>query len=123
MFYNIERTLEFFPYACYIILGVTLLLFEIKNLKEMLIDRPRSEPGRGGFIPPSGEGYEYYVSSSTICYIFQNAKNRFRCYLIEGNLPRAPLKRDKYGQYFTIRCEDTGTCEKISDDAFCNTSV
>ena len=54
MYYSIERTLEFFPYACFVILGVMLVFFEIKNIKEMLIDRPRADPGRGGFIPPSG---------------------------------------------------------------------
>lgn len=118
MFYNIERTLEFFPYASWAVLVITLLFFEVKNIREMLIDRPHSEPGRGGFIPPSGEGYEYYVSNSTIVYILQKAKNRFRVYLIQGSSPNAPMKHDKHGQYFTIRCEDTGTAEKIIDNAF-----
>lgn len=121
MYYSIERTLEFFPYACFVILGVMLLLFEIKNLKEMLIDRPRADPGRGGFIPPSGDGYEYYVSKSTIVYILQKAKNRFRVYLIQGGTPNAQMKHDKHGHYFTVRCEDTSTAEKIIDNAFCTT--
>lgn len=118
MYYNIERTLEFFPYACFAILGVTLLFFEIKNIKEMLIDRPHADRGRDGFIPPCGDGYEYYVTNATIVYIIQKAKNRFRVYLIKGNAPKAHMKHDQYGQYFTVRCEDTGTAEKIVDDAF-----
>lgn len=123
MYYSIERTLEFFPYVCFVILGVTLLLFEIKNAKEMLVDKPRSDPGRGGFIPPSGEGYEYYVSNSTIVYIIQKAKNRFRIYLIQGNVPKVHMKHDKHGQYFTIHCEDSGTAEKIIDNAFCTATI
>ena len=123
MYYNIERTLEFFPYVCITILVAMLVIFEIKNLKEMLIDRPRSDPGRGGFIPPSGDGYEYYVSSATIVYILQKAKNRFRVYLIQGNTPNAHMRHDKHGKYFTVRCEDTGTAEKIIDNAFCTAAT
>lgn len=123
MYYDIELTLEFFPYACIAILVVILVFFEIKNLKEMLIDRPNSDPGRGGFIPPSGDGYEYYVSSSTIVYILHKAKNRFRVYLIRGNTPNVHIKHNKYGRYFTVRCEDTGTAEKIVDNAFCTSAT
>ena len=56
MFYNIERTLEFLPYVAWWILALTLVIFEVKNFKDMVIDRPKADPGRGGFIPPSGEG-------------------------------------------------------------------
>lgn len=118
MFYNIERTLDFLPCISWGILALTLVFLEVKNLKEMLIDRPQANPGRGGFIPPSGEGYEYYVSRSTIVYILQRAKNRFRIYLIQGESPNARMKRDKHGTYFTVRCEDTSTAEKIVDNAF-----
>ena len=123
MYYSIERTLEFFPAASLVILAVMLLFFEIKNIKEMLMDRPRPEPARGGFIPPSGDGYEYYVSNSNIVYILQKARNRFRVYLIQGNTPRAHIKCDKYGRYFTVSCEDTGTAEKIVDNAFSTVSA
>ena len=123
MYYDIELTLEFFPYTCIAILAAILVFFEIKNFKEMLIDRPDSDPGRGGFIPPSGDGYEYYVSCSTIVYILQKAKKRFRVYLIQGGTPNAHIKHDKHGKYFTVRCEDTGTAEKIVDKAFCTTAA
>ena len=118
MFYNIERTLEFLPYISWGILVMVLVFLEIKNLKEMLIDGPVAEPGRGGFIPPSGDGYEYYVSSSAIVYILQKAKNRFRVYLIQGDSPNTHMKHDKHGSYFTIRCEDTSAAEKIIDNTF-----
>ena len=118
MFNNIERTLAFFPYACLVLLVLALVFLEIKNRKEMLVDRPCAEPGRGGFVPPSGDGYEYYVSRSTIVYILRKAKNRFRVYLIQGGTPNARMKHDKYGQYFTIHCENTSAAEKIIDNAF-----
>lgn len=118
MFYNIEQTLKFLPCLSWGILALTLVLLEVKNAREMLIDRPVADPGRGGFIPPSGDGYEYYVSRSTIVYIIQKAKNRFRIYLIQGDGPNTRMKRDKHGVYFTVRCEDTSTAEKIVDNAF-----
>lgn len=118
MFYSIERTLEFLPNTASIILILVLLFLETKNLKEQLTDRSVADPGRGGFVPPSGEGYEYYISNSTIVYIFQRAKNRFRVYLIQGNSPDVRIKHDKHGNYFTVRCEDTSTVEKIIDQAF-----
>ena len=108
MFYNIERTLEFLPYVAWWILALTLVIFEVKNFKDMVIDRPKADPGRGGFIPPSGEGYEYDVSRSTIVYILQKAKNCFRVYLIQGDSPTVRVKHDKHGLYFTVRCEVNG---------------
>lgn len=119
MYYDIEKTLEFLPYVSWGILAVTLLILEIKNFKEMLVDRPSSEPGRGGFIPPpGGDGYEYYVSNATIVYILRKARKAFRVYIIKGSSPTARVKRDKHGEYFTVRCEDAGTAEKIIDNAF-----
>lgn len=118
MYYSIERTLEIFPYVCFFLLGVTLLFLEIKNIKEMVADRLDPNPGRGGFIPPSEEGYEYYVSNTTIVYILQKAKNRFRVYMILGDSPGVHMRHDKYGKYFTVHCKDTGTAEKIIDKTF-----
>ena len=119
MYYDIERTLDFFPYVSCAILAATLLILEIKIFKEMLVDRPSAEPGRAGFIPPSGgDGYEYYVSNTTIVYIFRKARKAFRIYIIKGPSPIAHMRRDKHGEYFTVRCEDTGTAEKIIDNTF-----
>lgn len=98
MFYNIERTLQILPGVCWAVLGIVLLFLEIKNFKEMVKDSP--EAGRGGFIPPSGDGYEYFVDSTRIVYVFQRAKNKFRIYLIQGDAPNVSMKHDKHGQYF-----------------------
>ena len=97
---------------------MVFLFLEVKNVKEQLRDKPVPEPGRGSFIPPEGEGYEYYISNSTIVYVLRKAKNRFRIYLIQGQSPAVNMKHDRYGNYFTIRCKDTGTAEKIVDKAF-----
>lgn len=118
MFYNIERTLQILPGVCWAVLGIVLLFLEIKNFKEMVKDSP--EAGRGGFIPPSGDGYEYFVDSTRIVYVFQRAKNKFRIYLIQGDAPNVSMKHDKHGQYFTVRSESTATAEKIIDNTFHN---
>lgn len=118
MFYNISKTLEILPYMAYGLLGIVWIIMEIKNFREQLSEVPVAEPGRGDFIPPPGEGYEYYVNSNSICYIFQKAKNRFKIYVIQGDSPAAKLKRDKYGTYFNARCQDTGAAERIVDVAY-----
>ena len=92
MFYNIERTLQILPGMCWAVLGIVLLFLEIKNFKEMVVDKP--EVGRDGFIPPSGDGYEYFVDSTRIVYVFQRAKNKFRIYLIQGDAPNVSMKHD-----------------------------
>ena len=89
MFYNIERTLQILPGVYWAVLGIVLLFLEIKNFKEMVKDSP--EAGRGGFIPPSGDGYEYFVDSTRIVYVFQRAKNKFRIYLIQGDAPNVSM--------------------------------
>lgn len=115
MFYNISRTLEILPYIAYSLLGIIWIILEIKNFREHVTESPVVEPGRNGFIPPPGEGYEYYVSSNNICYILQKAKNRFKIYVVCGDSPAAKLKRDKYGTYFNARCRNAGAAEKIVD--------
>lgn len=118
MIYHIEQTLEYLRYMSWGILLITLLFLEIKNFKEQLTDDPSADSGRSGFIPPHGNGWEYYVSSSTIVYILKKAKNRFRVYLIQGEKPFTHLKHDHYGVYFTVRAEEAGTAEKIVDQLF-----
>ena len=119
MYYNIERTIEFLPYISWGILVIIFIFLEIRNKKEILTLKPEAEASRGGFIPPSGNGYEYYVSSSMIVFIIQKAKNRFRVYFIQGDISsNLPVKHDKYGKYVTISASDTGTVEKIIDNTF-----
>lgn len=118
MFYNISKTLEILPYMAYGLLGIIWIFLEIKNYRGHVTEGPVAEPGREGFIPPPGEGYEYYVSSNNICYILQKAKNRFKVYVVRGENPSVNLKRDKYGTYFNARCQDAGAAEKIVDIAY-----
>jgi hypothetical protein len=118
MFYNISKTLEILPYLSYIILVTTWIILEIKHFTEQLTDGPMAEPGRGNFVPPPGEGYEYYVNSNSICYILSKAKYRYKIYVIRGEAPAAKLKKDKYGVYFNARCQDAGAAEKIVDVAY-----
>lgn len=118
MFYNISRTLEIMPYLSYIILFIVWLCIETKCYKEQLSDDPQPEPGRENFILPPGDGYEYYVSANSIVYILRKAKRRFRIYVIYGESPGVRMKKDKYGRYFNVRCQDAGSAERIIDKAF-----
>lgn len=99
-------------------LGLFYCFWKSKILKKWL--KTAQEAGRGGFIPPSGDGYEYFVDSTRIVYVFQRAKNKFRIYLIQGDAPNVSMKHDKHGQYFTVRSESTATAEKIIDNTFHN---
>lgn len=118
MFYNISRTLEVMPYISWSVLFIVWLFIEIKCYKEQLSDEPQAEPGRENFILPPGDGYEYYVSSNCIVYILRKARNRFRVYVVQGEMPGVKIKKDQYGMYFNARCQDTGSAERIVDKAF-----
>ena len=118
MFYNISRTLEVKPYISWSVLFIVWLFIEIKCYKEQLSDEPQAEPGRENFILPPGDGYEYYVSSNCIVYILRKARNRFRVYVVQGEMPGVKIKKDQYGMYFNARCQDTGSAERIVDKAF-----
>lgn len=118
MFYHISRTLEFLPYMAYAILGLVWVFMEVKCFRELQREKPGETAWREGFIPPPGEGYEYYVNANSICYIQQKAKNRFKIYIVQGDRPAAKLKQDKYGTYFNASCQDAAAAEKIVDVAF-----
>lgn len=115
--YDISKTLEILPYLSWGLLAVVLAVLEFKNFREQLSDGPTAEPGRGGFIPPPGDGYEYYVSASTIVYILKKY-GAYRVYVVQGDNPNAKLKHDRYGTFFCARGADTGTIEKIVDAAY-----
>lgn len=118
MFYHISRTLEILSYMAYALLGIVWIIMEIKNYCETHREPDGDTPWREGFIPPPGEGYEYYVNANSLCYILHKAKNRFKIYIIQGERPAAKLKRDKYGTYFNASCQDAAAAEKIVDVAF-----
>ncbi|MCD7748980.1 MAG: hypothetical protein LUH42_02900 [Oscillospiraceae bacterium] len=116
----IARTMQFLPYVSLAVLVAALLFLEVKAWREQSTEEPEPEPGRAGFInPPGGEGYEYYVNGTNIVYILRKAKRRFRVYLAKTTTsPSAKVKRDRWGQYFTVRCNDAAACEHIVDAAF-----
>ena len=116
MYYNISRTLEFLPYVCWFILVACLILFEVKNFKSMLADRPVPDNARDGFIPPHGDGYEYYAGGN-ILYIVRKGPNRFRVYLVTGDGPNVKYKTDQYGRFFSVSAGDYATVEKIIENA------
>lgn len=118
MFYHISRTLEILPYIAYALLGIVWITMEIKNYCDTHREPEGDTPWREGFIPPPGEGYEYYVNANSLCYILHKAKNRFKIYIIQGEQPAAKLKRDKYGTYFNASCQNAAAAEKIVDVAF-----
>lgn len=118
MFYDISRTLEALPYLSFIVLAAVLVLLEVRDYRERLTEQPEPEPGRSGFVPPPGDGYEYFVTSGKICYILRKSKRICRVYVVQGQNPGINLKHDRYGQYFTVQAHDPATAEKIVDAVF-----
>ena len=117
MYYNISRTLEYLPYVSWTILAASLIFFEVKNFRTMLADRAGAEPGRGGFIPPPGDGYEYYAEGS-ILYIVRKGPDRFRVYIVTGDGPNVAFKNDRYGRFFSVSASDSATVEKIIENIY-----
>lgn len=117
MTYDITQTLVFLPYVAWAALALTFIFLEVRAFRETLADGPVPEAGRGSFIPPRGEGYEYYVSASTMVYILKKNNSTHRVYLISGEAPAAKLKQDRYGTYFTVRAANAATVENIVDRA------
>ena len=120
MSYHITKALEIMPYVTIGLLALLLLFFEIKAFRESHGDSPVGDPARGGFLPPPGDGYEYCVSAGVIVYILRKASNRFRVYLVQGDANGVSFKRDRYGQYISLRCENAATAEKIADNLLGN---
>lgn len=116
MYYSIERLLSILPPLSWAIVLLTFLILEVKNYTESLREEPEQE--RSGFTPPPGTGYEYYVQSGTIVYLLQKARNRFRVYVIQGETPNVPCRRDRFGRFFTISCGDNATAERMIDRAY-----
>ncbi len=117
MYYNISKTLEILPYVSWFILAVNLIFFEVRNFRSMLADRAAPDSFRGGFVPPSGDGYEYYAGGD-ILYILRKGPNRFRVYIVTGEGPAVPLKTDQYGKFFSVSAGDNATVEKIIENAY-----
>ena len=117
MFYSISRTLEVLPYLSWLVLGIGLILLEVKNFNGQVGDGPTPDPSRNGFIPPPGDGYEYYMKGS-ILYIVRKGAKRFRVYIAKGDAPDVKMKQDRYGRYFSVRSAECSIVEKIIEKAY-----
>ena len=118
MYYSISRTLEIMPYISYAILTIFLILLEIRNWREHLTDSPCAEPGRDGFIPPPGNGYEHYISSNAIVYLLRKSAKKYRVYLVRGETTKARIKCDRYGRYFKVTSDNPAAAERIAEKVF-----
>ena len=124
MYYSITKTLEVMPYISFFAILIYWVILEIKCIKQQLNEKVTVEPIRGNFIPPAGNGYEYYVNSKSVVYILQRYKKHFRIYVTEGEFPiNVKIKKDKHGQYFDIRSEDCATVERIIDSTYKNSEI
>ena len=118
MYYSMEQTLTVLPYLCWGILGVTLLFLEIRFYASQVKLGKDPEPGRGGFIQPPGDGYEYYATKGVIVYILKKG-DHYRVYLETSSPPSGvALRRDRYGTYFLVRAKNTAEAERIVDQSF-----
>ena len=111
MNYDIAATLEFLPYVAWVVLGVTLIILEIRAYQSS----GQRAPGDTGFVPPRGDGYRYYVDSESVVYIHRRSANQFRIYVIEGRMPVTALRHDACGSYFTVYARDASLAEEQID--------
>lgn len=114
--YNIEYTLSIMPHICITCLLTVLVVLEVR---EGLTRHPtKSAPAIGGFIPPPGDGYEYFVSQNEILYIQKRTHTLYRVYLVHGDIENMKLRSDKYGNYISIHGQNTAAVEQTLDNLF-----
>lgn len=110
MIYSMENTMAILPQICLIILGVCLLLIELRgerpqNVSDLVMIPECERRGflrRRDFILPPGEGVGYSVGNSRF-YIMRRDDDLFRVYVAKGRAPSGAVRRDRFGRYFTIR--------------------
>lgn len=116
--YNIEYILSILPQ---ISLTCLLTVFIGLEVKEALTRHStKSTPAIGGFIPPPGEGYEYFVSPNEILYIQKRSRTLYRAYLVRGYPENIKFRfhSDKYGSYISIHGQNTAAVEQTLDNLF-----
>jgi hypothetical protein len=104
------------PYICWVTIGITAVVREGINISTQVREEP--EAVRGLFIPPSGEGYQYFVGNGKVVYVFMKSRGLYRCYIVEGETPRVFMRRDRHGRYFTLHCPNTATAERLIDQVY-----
>ena len=115
--YNIEYTLSIMPHICITCLLTVLVVLEVRDA--LTRHSTKSAPAIGGFIPPPGDGYEYFVSSNEILYIKKRSHTLYRVYLVHGDIKKnMNLRSDKYGNYISIHGQNTAAVEQTLDNLF-----
>ena len=116
--YNIEYTLSIMPYICITCLLTVLVVLEVRDA--LTRHSTKSAPAIGGFIPPPGDGYEYFVSQNKILYIKKRTCSLYRVYLVRGNTEniKVRVRSDKYGNYISIHGQNSAAVEEILDNLF-----
>ena len=120
MFYSMESTMAILPQICLIVLGVCLLLTELRGERPQtvsdLISNSKDEGfwvrRRNDFVLPPGEGVGYSLGKSRF-YIVRRDDDLFRVYIAKGRAPSDAVRRDRFGRYFTIRCNGVKDAMRI----------
>lgn len=116
--YNIEYTLSIMPHICITCILTVLVISEARDA--LTRHSTKSAPAIGGFIPPPGEGYEYFVSPNEILYIQKRSRTLYRAYLVRGYPENIKFRfhSDKYGSYISIHGQNTAAVEQTLDNLF-----
>lgn len=116
--YNINTAVEYLPYVFMAIIGIAFVLLEIKTVKSIIGEGGFGrEVLSGGFLPPA-DGYQYPVKSGVSCYIRPKGNGLYRVYHLKGDAPKVALKKDRYGQYFSIKASNDAAAESIIEKAY-----
>lgn len=97
------NTLNALAYGGIAVLVILLIIFEVKD-------------GCLGYQQPHSTGYEYYTAGNRCVKICKRFGSLYKVY-VNSNCPY-PQKRDRYGQYITIRARSASDAERIIDDMF-----
>lgn len=114
--YNIEYTLSIMPHICIACLLTFLVILEVRD--GLTRHSTKSAPAIGGFSPPPGDGYEYFVSTNKILYIKKRTRTLYRVYLVRGDIKNMRIRSDKYGNYISIHGQNTAAVEQTLDNLF-----
>ena len=121
MYYSIKQAMQIMPYITIGLIVIILAIMEVKTFREAHADSPfdKDDENDDFTFPPGDDGYEYYPKRGVKVYIVKKANNRYRVYLVDGDVADGvKFKRDRYGRYVTLRAGNAGTAEKITDRIF-----
>ena len=120
MFYSMESTMAILPQICLIVLGVCLMMTELRGESPQTVSDLASNSEdegfgvrrRNDFVFPPGAGVGYSLGESRF-YIVRRDDDLFRIYIAKGRAPSDAVRRDRFGRYFTIRCNGVKDAMRI----------